>query len=203
MYWTFVQNISSKSDKYGFVNENEIRIATWIKLVLGLFAFFLVLFKAEYQISLVIIGLIWLDFVLQVFISPKMSIFGSIVRLCIKKREPLWVGSVQKRFAWAIGLVISSFVLFCILVLWKHIGTSNPALEQVWITTSMNIQNWSLIVVPMNPAILACLVCLVFMWFESVVGYCVWCSIYAWLVKKGVMKKHHWQNCINWQCDLP
>jgi mannose/fructose/N-acetylgalactosamine-specific phosphotransferase system component IID len=53
-----------------------------------------------------------------------------------------------------------------------------------------NIANNALIVTPMNPAIIACILCIVFMWSESVVGYCVGCHIYAWLVKKGWMKEH-------------
>lgn len=202
MYWTFVKNLSEKTDKYWFVNEHEIRIATWITLVLGLFSFFLVLFKANYQIPLFLVWLIWFDFVLKVFISPKLSIFWNIVKPFIKKRESLWVWAVQKRFAWSIWFILSSFVVFCLVMLWKYTGTSNPVLEQIWQTTSINIQNWSLVVVPMNPAIIACIICLVFMWLESVAWYCVWCSIYVWLVKKWLMKKYKWQNCANWVCNV-
>lgn len=50
--------------------------------------------------------------------------------------------------------------------------------------TQTNIANGTLIVAPMNPTIFACLLCIIFMWSESVVGYCVGCHIYAWLVKK-------------------
>lgn len=203
MYWTFVENISNKTDKYGFVNEHEIRISTWITLVLWLFSFFLVLFKANYQIPLFLVWTIWLDFVLKVFISPKLSIFWNIVKLFIRKKEPIWVWAVQKRFAWSIWFFISTFVMFCILILWKYTNMDvPPEVLNIWQTTSINIQNWSLVVVPMNPAILACVLCLVFMWFESVVWYCVWCSIYAKLVKKWLMKRYKWQNCPNWVCKL-
>jgi hypothetical protein len=202
MYWKFVDTLSNKTDKYGFVNEHEIRIATWITLVLWLFSLFLVLFKANYDIPLFIVWTIWLDFVLKVFVDPKFSIFWNIVKLFIRKKESLWVGAVQKRFAWSIWVFISSFVIFCLLVLWKYTSITNPALEQIWQSTQINLQNWKLIVTPMNPAIIACVICIVFMWFESVAWYCIWCSIYAKLVKKWWMKRYTWQNCANGECKL-
>ncbi|MBP9779162.1 hypothetical protein KBD33_00895, partial [Candidatus Gracilibacteria bacterium] len=73
MYGTFVPKISQKDDEYGFVNEHEIRIATGVTLVLGLFSLFLVLFRAEYTIPLYLVSLIFLDFCIKVFISPKYS----------------------------------------------------------------------------------------------------------------------------------
>jgi hypothetical protein len=95
---------------------------------------------------------------------------------------------VQKRFAWSIGIFLSSFVLYCLLLLGGHIAPAGEmqtqALLDISIATLENISNESLIVTPMNPAVIACLLCIVFMWFESVVGYCVGCHIYAWLVRK-------------------
>ena len=68
--------------------------------------------------------------------------------------------------------------------------------------TRINIVNAALIVTPMNPTIIICLICIIFMWSESIVGYCVGCSIYAWLVKKGWMKEYKGQNCMNGTCDI-
>jgi len=85
MYGTSLPHLSTKNDKYGFVDEREIRIATGITLVLGLLSLFLVLFKAEFDIPLILVSLIAADFVLKVFISPRLSIFGSIVRVFLKK----------------------------------------------------------------------------------------------------------------------
>jgi hypothetical protein len=36
-------------------------------------------------------------------------------------------------------------------------------------TIDLNISNNTLIVTPMNPAVLACVLCIIFMWFEAVV----------------------------------
>ncbi len=206
MYWTPLPDISKPHDKYGFVDEREIRIATGIMMILWLFSFFLVVFKAEFQIPLILVSIMVIDFLARIFISPKLSLFGSFVRLFLKKKDAIWVGSVQKRFAWSIGLILSSFTLYCILLLWEYIAPS-PGLQMVAVTgilawIEQNLAQGSLIVMPMNPTIIACLLCIVFMWSESVVGYCVGCSLYAWLVKKGWMKKYPGQNCVNNICNI-
>lgn len=206
MYWTRVPHLSGKNDKYGFVDEREIRIATGITLVLGLVSLSLVLLRANYSIPLVLVGLMVADFVLKVFFSPRLSIFGSFVRLFLKKWGEVWVGAVQKRFAWSIGIFLSGFALYCTLLLGQYIAPMEWAqAKAVWdilAATQANIASGAVIVAAMNPTILACFICIVFMWFESVVGYCVGCHIYAWLVKKGWMKEHKWQNCVNGVCEV-
>lgn len=206
MYWTSIPNISKDWDKYGFVNETEIRISTGITLVLGLLSLCLVLLKGEYSIPLVLVSLMVTDFFLKVFISPKLSIFGMFVRLFLKKWTEVWVGAVQKRFAWSIGIVLSALVLYCILLLGQYIAPMEwpqlTAVSGILEVTRNNIANGVLIVTPMNPTIFACLLCIIFMWSESVVGYCVGCSIYAWLVRKWWMKEYKWQNCLNGKCKI-
>lgn len=206
MYWIPLPNISKKWDKYGFVNETEIRIATGITLVLGLFSLFLVLFKAEYSIPLVLVSLMVADFILKVFISPQLSIFGIIVRPFLRKWKEIWVGAVQKRFAWSIGIVLSALVLYCILLLGQYITPMEwpqmIAVTGILEMTQINKANSTLIVTPMNPTIIVCLICIIFMWSESVVGYCVGCSIYAWLVRKWWIKGYANQNCIDGACEM-
>lgn len=206
MYGTFLPGISKKWDKYGFVNETEIRISTGITLILGLFSLFLVFFKAEYSIPLVFVSLMVADFALKVFISPRLSIFGIFVRLFLKKWEEIWVGAVQKRFAWSIGIILSLFVLYCILILGGYVAPSDwpqmTAVSAILEATRVNIANGALIVTPMNPTIIACLLCIIFMWSESVVGYCVGCSIYAWLVRRWWLKWYKNQNCIDGKCEI-
>lgn len=203
MYGNFIKNISRSTDSYGFVDENEIRIATWITLVLGLTTFFLVLLKAEYTIAFYIIIPIWLDFILKVFISPRWSIFWSFVRLFLDTKNAVWVGAVQKRFAWGIGLFISTFVLYCLVLLsGEFFNVSSPEVSRILEITQMNIASWALIVAPITPPVILCVLCLIFMWSESVVGYCIGCSIYKQLTKRGWMKEYENQNCVNWVCTV-
>ncbi len=206
MYWKFVPHLSQKWDKYGFVDEREVRIATGITLILGLFSFFLTGFKGEFFIPLIFVSLMVFDFILKVFVGPQYSLFASFVRLFLKKKDPIWVGAVQKRFAWSIGLFLSSFALYCILILGRFINTF--ALEQekavVWVLTGLqtNIAQNALFVLPQNPTILPWLLCFIFMGLESVVGYCVGCHIYVWLVKKKWIKGYVGQKCPDGVCEI-
>jgi hypothetical protein len=202
MYWRKIKWVSQKWDKYGFVNETEVRIATWIALVLGLISFSLVMLKWEFHITLFTVWAIWLDFILKIFIWPEFSIFWSIIRPFIKNKEKLWVWAVQKRFAWTIWLILSTFVMFCLLILGWYILWESPTIIWIIKTINLNIINNTLFVTPMNPAVLACVLCIIFMWFETVVWFCVWCAMYKSLVSYWIIKRYKWQNCINWACEI-
>ncbi len=202
MYWKENLGVSKKWDKYGFVNEVEIRITAWITLVLALTTFFLVMLRWEFYIALFVVWIIWIDFVLKIFIWPELSLFGIIVRPFIKNKKQILVWAVQKRFAWVIGFILSIFVIYCLLLLSWILESLNPQVLAIIEQIKVNIINNSFIVLPMNPAILACVLCIIFMFFESVFGICVWCKIYKFLVSKWVMKNYEWQNCINWSCKM-
>lgn len=207
MYWTFVSGISHPEDKYGFVDEREIRIATGIILVFALFSLFFVVFKGEFFLPLFFVSVIFLDFLLKIFLSPRWSLFGSFVRLFLTKGGEIWVGAVQKRFAWSIGMFLSASVLYCILILggfieplaWWQTETVNAILDGM----QKNLASGARIVTPMNPAIIACILCIIFMWSESIVGYCFGCHIYGWLVKRWWMRVYERQNCIGGICEIP
>ena len=202
MYWKFIKGIGSETDKYGFVDETEVRIAAWIALIFALVSFYLVMLRWDFNTAFFTVWTIWLDFVLKVFIWPDFSIFGRVVRLFLKKKEKVWVWSVQKRFAWVIGVVLSTFVLYCMLLLSWNIESTNVTVIAIIEQISTNITANALIVLPMNPAILACVLCIVFMFLESVFGICMWCKMYKKLVKKWIMKEHKWQNCVNGACEI-
>lgn len=116
MYGTFIEGLSSKGDKYGFIDEREVRISAGVALLLALFALFSVLLKSDYDKALVVVAFLWVDFVVKVFIGPKFSPLLAMVRPFLSKGESQYVGAVQKRFAWGIGLVISTLVGLCLLI---------------------------------------------------------------------------------------
>ncbi len=202
MYGNFVAALGKKDDKYGFVNETEIRVATGLSLLLGIYSFVNIVFLANFSLSMYFIGLIWIDFVLKVFVSPEISPFARVVRpfLSLFSEKKIWVGSVQKRFAWSIGLFLSTFVVWCVLII---SGTLNDA----GILTDVYQQYLAFpikapMMIPMNPAIVACLLCLIFMTLESVFGYCVGCKMYEKLVQKGFMKEISGQICPGGVCKI-
>ena len=202
MYWEKLKWITQKWDKYWFVNEVEIRYAAWLSLIFALFSFYLIMIKWNFDLAFFTIWTIFLDFVLKVFIDPKYSIFWMIVRPFIKNKPKLMVGAVQKRFAWSIGLILSLFVIYCMLLLSWNLETTNVEVLSKIELLNQNIINGKLFVIPMNPAIIACFLCIIFMFLESVFWICVGCKMYKNLVKKGIIKKIPNQNCMNWACEI-
>lgn len=202
MYGKFVKWISREGDRYGFVNEVEVRFAAWLGLLFAIISFYFVMFQWNFDIAFFTVWIIFLDFLLKVFIWPEYSIFWRLIKPFIKNKKSFFVWSVQKRFAWSIWLILSIFVIFCMLLLSWTMQTDRPEVLYIIEQININIANNNLIVIPMNPAILACVLCIVFMFLESIFGICVWCKMYKNLVKLWVMKKYEGQNCVNWACDI-
>lgn len=174
---------SRKKSAYGFVNETAIRVGAGIMFTIGLFTFLSVYYAGKYELVLIIVWIFWLDFVLKV-INPQFSIIGNIAKFLVRHKEPVWVGAIQKRFAWMIGLMMSSVVFVALInrVVIHH------NLHYIPETIS-----W-----PMY----FCIVCLAFMWLESVLWRCAGCKIFEFLVKHGIMKNKDHQNCPDGECEL-
>lgn len=158
---------------YGVVNEREIRASAGLMFALGLIALLGVYYDQNIWFAFFVVLAFWVDFLLKVSISPEWSYIGRVARLFIRNQRPEYVGAIQKRFAWSIGLVMSSLVLFLIgRNLFNEACAASPILGT------------SPCFVPM----VLCGICLVFMWLESAAGICVGCTIYSWLVQKGFIK---------------
>lgn len=199
MYGTFVEGLSSKGDKYGFVDEREVRISAGVALLIALFALFAVLLKSDYDKALVVIAFLWADFVIKVFVGPKYSPLLAMVRPFLRRGASQYVGAVQKRFAWGIGLVISTLVGLCLLIQAGTLvdwGVASPGLIEIKNFIASRTFMDEFIAAPVTPPVLLCFLCVGFMWFESVAGYCVGCAIYRGFVNAGWMKSYPNQNCV-------
>ena len=95
------------------------------------------------------------DFLLRVFINPKFSPTLIIGRLIVGKQTPEYVGAAQKKFAWIIGIVLS-MTMFIFMVV---------------------VNSYS----PITGII--CLICLIFLFFESAFGICLGCLFYPLFFK--------------------
>jgi hypothetical protein len=167
--------IHGKPAPYGVVNEREVRAASGIMFAIGFFALMTLYHDRNLWLAFSVVAVFWVDFVLKVFVGPHASIFGKIGARIVRSQRPEYVGAVQKRFAWSIGLFLSSIVLALVgYQLFFAASCLHPAALAVG----------SSCLLPM----MLCGVCLVFMWLESAAGYCVGCAIYAGLAKRGVLK---------------
>jgi len=150
------------------MNEREIRAAAGILFLATYTSLMFILFKANFVPIKYVITLFLTDFIIRVFINPKFSPTLIIGRLIVRNQTPEYVGAAQKKFAWIIGVVLSA-VMFVFLII---VNAYSPITG------------------------ITCLICLIFLFFESVFGICLGCLFYPLFFKDKV------QYCPGEVCDI-
>jgi len=150
------------------MNEREIRAAAGILFLATFTSLMFILFKANFVPIKYVITLFLTDFIIRVFINPQFSPTLILGRLIVRNQTPEYVGAAQKKFAWIIGVVLSAtmFVFFIIVNAYSPITG------------------------------ITCLICLIFLFFESVFGICLGCKFYPLFFKDKV------QYCPGEVCDV-
>jgi len=138
------------------LNEREIRAAAGILFLFMLASLIQVIFVGDYLLVKYAIVVFLSDLMTRVFINPKYSPLLIIGRFIVSKQNPEYVGAPQKKFAWKIGIAISTLMFLHLIVL-------NSESEIVG---------------------LGCLICLAFLFFESAFGICLACKFYSWYYKE-------------------
>ncbi|MDP4217564.1 MAG: DUF4395 domain-containing protein [Bacteroidota bacterium] len=140
------------------LNEREIRAAAGV-LFLGTFlSLMLIAFKGNFVMIKYVVTIFLLDFLIRVFINPRYAPTLVLGRLIVGRQTPEYVGAAAKRFAWIIGLVLSA-TMFVFLVI---VNAYSPITG------------------------FTCLVCLLFLFFESAFGICLGCKFYPLFFKDKV-----------------
>ena len=138
------------------LNEREIRGAAGILFLFMIISFMFIMFKADFLLIKYFITVFMLDMAIRVFINPKYSPSLIIARFAVRNQTPQYVGAAQKRFAWIIGLSLST-AMFIHMNIFNAYGPING---------------------------FSCLICMILMFFELAFGICIGCKIYA-LFNKG------------------
>jgi hypothetical protein len=150
------------------LNEREIRAAAGILFVIIFFALILIMFKNDFLLAKYSITIFLTDFIVRVFVSPRFSPTLILGRLIVSNQVPEYVGAKQKRFAWIIGVALSG-TMFIFMVL---------------------VNSYS----PITGII--CLMCLIFLFFESAFGICLACKVYK------IVYQEKAQYCPGEVCDV-
>lgn len=132
------------------LNEREIRAAAGILFLATFISLMMILFKNNFLPIKYVISLFLTDFIIRVFVNPKYSPTLIIGRLIVRNQNPEYVGAAPKKFAWIIGVVLSA-TMFILMVVFNSYS-------------------------PITGII--CLVCLLFLFFESAFGICLGCKFY-------------------------
>lgn len=133
------------------LNEREARAGAGILLFFGLIAFSNAFLKGEFLLTRIAILTFGFDFAIRVLVNPRYAPSLVLGRFMVRKQRPEYVGAAQKRFAWSMGLAIAVFM-------------------SVWVL-GFNLAG--------PVAILGCLACILFLFFETAFGICIGCKIYA------------------------
>lgn len=151
--------IHGKPAPYPVLNERAIRAGAGMMFALGMFAFFQAFYLREFVYIQWLVLFFLFDFAMKVLVGVRFSPMSILSNIIVRKQTPEYVGAVQKRFAWAIGLFLAT-VMTVLIFVFGIIG-------------------------PIN--LIICGVCLTFMFMESAFGICVGCKIYGALLAMGII----------------
>ncbi len=140
------------------LNEREIRAAAGLLFLATFLSLMFILFRGNFILIKFVSSFFLLDFVVRVFITPRYSPTLIVGRLIVRGQVPEYVGAQQKKVAWTIGVALAA-TMFVFMVL---LNTYGPITGIV------------------------CLICLVFLFFESAFGICLGCMFYPLFFKEKV-----------------
>ena len=155
-------------------DENQVRAAAGVTMVLGAVAFSFAYFQQHYIPLQVVSTFFFVEFLARQTVGIKNSPVGVIAQLMTHRQAPDWVSAKPKRFAWTLGLGMAFSMM---------------------IITNSGIRG----TLPRT----ICLICLTLMWMESVLGLCLGCKIHALLVRRGwAGKDAEFEVCANGECQV-
>lgn len=165
---------------YKVLNEREVRGISGIMLLLGAFAFIQGFILKNYIMIPFISGIMLFHFLISVLVNPKLSPVSLIAKLIVRKQTPIYIGAVQKRFAWSLGVALS-FSIFLLSIMLN-------------ITNDLSY---------FEPVCMLCIVCLVFMYLETAFAICVGCKLYFLAIRlKLIEKPQITPNCMGDVCEI-
>lgn len=138
------------------LNEREIRAAAGILFFLMLVSILTVIMKGDFTLLKYAVTIFLTDMLVRVLINPKYAPTLILGRWIVRNQVPEYVGAPQKKFAWIIGLVLA----VTMFVLLNLVNSYSPITG------------------------LICLICIIFLFFESAFGICLGCKVYP-LFSKG------------------
>lgn len=153
--------INGKIAPYPVVNDRDVRATAGLMMMIGGITFFYTWFTRDFLFLQIVLPTFFIDFLLKASKGPKRSLYGFFGRKFVANQKPEYVGAIQKRFAWTIGLTVSTIMMYLIFI--------------------ANLRN--------NIPLYLCGLCLFMMWLESTMGICVGCYIYNYLIKIGLVKR--------------
>ncbi len=163
--------------KYKVLDERVVRGSAGIMLFLGVIAFINGFVVKNYIVLPYISGILALSFLIAIFVNPKFSPTVFLSWVMVRKQSPLPIGAVQKKFAWSLGLALSTGIFILSLFLL----TDESYFDSVC---------------------LLCLVCIGLLFLETAFGICVGCKLYHLSIKLNLLPPPKENpNCMGDACE--
>ena len=139
------------------LNEREARAGAGILFAMGLLSLMNAVALGHLIVTQVFISFFTLDFFMRV-IQPRYSPSLLLGRFFVQNQRPEYVGAIQKRFAWSIGLLLAVPMFYLLVIDFQP----NPI------------------------KVLVCIICLLLLFLESAFSICVGCKIFGIFKKDPV-----------------
>jgi hypothetical protein len=137
------------------INEREARAAAGILFAFGLLSLTNAVMLSHGIVTRYFIAFFTLDFLIRV-INTSYSPSMLLGRFFVQNQTPEYVGAAQKRFAWALGLILALPMFYLLVINWQP----NPI------------------------KVLICIICLVLLILESAFSICLGCKLYNLIMPK-------------------
>ena len=162
---------------YKTLDERVVRGSAGIMLALAMVAFINAFVVRDFTVLPYISGFMVANFLVGVFVNPKFSPTVVVSTWMVSKQTPLPIGAVQKRFAWSLGLLLSSAIFALSIPLQQDASWFNLVCE-------------------------LCLICIALLFLETAFGVCVGCKLYDLAVGLRLLKAPEIKpNCMGDACE--
>ncbi|MEJ5263203.1 MAG: DUF4395 domain-containing protein [Ignavibacterium sp.] len=138
------------------LNEREIRAGAGLLFVFMFVSILSAIMQGNFTLLKYAVMIFLADMLIRVLVSPRYSPILILGRFIVRNQVPEFVGAVQKKFAWVIGIALG-LTMFILI----------------------NLMNTFSVITG-----LICLICLLFLFFESAFGICLGCKVYSWIYKE-------------------
>lgn len=174
--FSFGEYIEGKNFKV--LDERRVRASSGVMFLIGVYASINGFILHNFTVIPYVAGFLVLSFLISVFINPKYSPTMLIGQIFVGRQSPMYIGAIQKKFAWSLGLVLSVTIFVLSLFL-------------------LNDSSY------FGSVCMLCIVCLILLYLETAFGICVGCKIYSLTIKLGLLPKPKERpNCMGDSCEV-
>jgi hypothetical protein len=154
-FWQYGERVNGYSVLV--LNEREARAGAGILFAIGLLSLMNAVALGHIIVTKVFISFFTLDFSLRV-IQPRYSPSLLLGRFFVQNQRPEYVGALQKRFAWGLGLLLALPMFYLLVIDFQP----NPI------------------------KVLVCMLCLILLFLESAFSICLGCKLFGIFKKDPV-----------------